>query len=148
VRASVGLVLVPWLGACALPGRVKKDVDGGTGSPAGLGSTLTVRVAADTVRFVLHVTNVTDVPLTLEYATSQRQDFVVSRPDGRAVWQWSAARSFAQVLGAEVLLPGESRRYEAAWLAAGADGEYVATGWVTSRNYPVELRTVFEVPGG
>jgi hypothetical protein len=148
VRRYVGLLLVAWSGACALPGRTEQNVDGGTGSPAGLGSTLTVRQAGDTVHFVLHMTNVTEAPLTLEFPSSQRHDFAVSRAGGEVVWRWSAARSFAQVLGSEVLLPGESRRYEAAWLAAGARGEYVATGWVTSRNYPVELRTVFQVPGG
>jgi hypothetical protein len=142
------LVLAASLVACAFPVRVQPGPDGGAGSPAGLGSTLNVRVAGDSVQLVLHVTNVSEAPLTLEFTSSQRQDFEVARPGGETVWRWSAARSFAQVLGSEVLLPGESRRYEATWLAAGARGEYVATGWVTSRNYPIELRTVFQVRGG
>jgi hypothetical protein len=142
------VLLASWLIACALPAPVATGADAGTGSPGGLSSTLGVRVAGDSVHFVLHVTNATETPLTLEFTSSQRQDFAVSRPAGETVWSWSADRSFAQVLGTEVLLPGESRRYEATWLAAGARGEYVATGWVTSRNYPVELRTVFQVPGG
>jgi hypothetical protein len=149
VRSCMALLLLPFLGACALPGgRDTPDIDGGTGSPAGLGSTMAVRLAGDSVHFVLHLTNVTDAPVTLEFSSSQRQDFAVTRVDGEEVWRWSAARQFAQVLGSEVLLPGETRRYDATWLAEGAHGEYVATGWVTSRNYPVQLRTVFQVPGG
>jgi len=140
--------LAAGLVSCAFPARVETAADGGAGSPAQLGSTMGVRMAGDTVHFVLHVTNMTDAPLTLEFPSSQRYDFAVARRDGETVWSWSATRSFAQALGSEVLLPGESRRYEASWLAAGARGEYVATGWVTSRNYPVELRTVFQVPRG
>jgi hypothetical protein len=54
---------------------------------------------------------------------------------------------FAQMVTEEVLRPGESRRYDGTWVAGGARGEYVATGRLTSRNYPVELRTVFAMPG-
>jgi hypothetical protein len=62
----------------------------GTGSPAELGSSLNVRVVADTVVLELHVTNVTARPLTLEFMTTQRYDFQVSTRTGESVWSWSA----------------------------------------------------------
>jgi hypothetical protein len=150
MRLRGGLVVVAMLavmvlgaGCAVLPGRGEADV--GAGSPAELGATLNVRVAADSVRLELHVTNVTAEVLRLEFATAQRYDFEVSVAGAR-VWRWSDDMMFAQVLGQEVVLPGESRRYTAAWPATGASGAYTATGWLTSTNYPVELRTAFRLP--
>jgi hypothetical protein len=53
---------------------------------------------------------------------------------------------FTQALGREVVLAGESLRYAAVWSAPGA-GAYIATARLVSTNYPVELRTSFQVPG-
>jgi hypothetical protein len=121
-------------------------VDAGSGSPESLGSSLNVRVAGDTVELEIHITNVTSGPIVLEFPSTQRYDFAVSTGRGETVWQWSAARSFATVLGEERLEPGATRRYTAQWPAAVAAGEYVATGWVVSTSHPVELRTEFRVP--
>jgi len=136
----VAVVLV-----CACGGR-RAEVSPGAGSPEQLGSSLNVRIEADSVVLTLHITNVTGGPIALEFSSGQRYDFEVSQPDGRSVWRWSADRSFMAALGEEVLQPGESRQYSAAWHATARNAEYVATGWLTSTNYPVELRTVFR-PG-
>jgi hypothetical protein len=133
-------------GACAGVDRLERD--DGAGAAEGLGSTLNVRQAGDTVRLVLHVTNVTEESVTLEFTSGQRFDFEVGLPGGESVWRWSADKLFVQALGQEVLLPGESRQYDAEWVAPAGGGEYVATGWLTSTNYPVELRTRFEAGGG
>jgi hypothetical protein len=126
--------------------RPEPVMDAGPGSPPELGSSLNVRVLADTVVLEIHITNVASSPITLEFPSSQRYDFAVSTAEGESVWRWSAARSFAQVLGSEELQPGESRRYSETWVGSGEGRDYVATGWVVSTSYPVELRTAFRLP--
>jgi hypothetical protein len=119
-------------------------VDAGAGAPPELGATLNAQVQGDSVRLELHVTNATREPLRLEFGSTQRFDFTVSGPGTE--WRWSDDMMFAQVMEQEVLLQGESRRYAAAWPAAGRTGEFTATGRLTSLNYPVELRTVIRLP--
>lgn len=126
--------------------RTEALMDAGPGSPPELGSSFNVRVVADTVMLEIHVTNVTSGPVSLEFTSSQRYDFEVASASGESVWRWSAARSFAQVLGSEDLQAGESRRYVETWHGGGHEGDFVATGWVVSTNYPVELRTGFRLP--
>lgn len=140
--SALVLLLVACSGAGPLP-----DVEPGAGSAPGLGSSFNVSVAADSIRFELHITNVTSDPIVLEFGTGQRYDFAVGLTDGTVVWRWSQDRAFTQALGNETLAAGESRRYAATW-AAGRDGDYVAAAWLTASNYPVELRTVFRLPAG
>lgn len=132
--------------ALACTPRAGPEVDAGSGSPPELGSSMNVRVVADTVVLEIHVTNVADSPVSLEFTSAQRYDFEVASTSGVTVWRWSAARSFAQMLGSEDLQPGESRRYMETWHGGGHEGDFVATGWVVSSNYPVELRTGFRLP--
>jgi hypothetical protein len=120
--------------------------DMGAGSSEELASALNVTVAGADVRFELHVTNATGGPLELEFASAQRYDFSVRDGTGEVVWRWSDEMAFAQVLGTESLAPGETRRYGANWEASGREGEFTATGRLTSTNYPVELRTAFRLP--
>jgi hypothetical protein len=127
------------------PGAVPV-VDAGSGSPPELASSLNVRVAEDTVVLEIHITNVATTPIVLEFMTTQRYDFDITSPGGERIWRWSAARSFGEALGREELQPGESRRYAATWRGNGREGDFVATGWIVSGNYPVELRTGFRLP--
>jgi hypothetical protein len=152
VHAGGGRVAARWLVAMAslvvvtCAPRAEPVVGAGSGSPPELGSSLNVRVVEDTVVLELHITNVTDRPLSLEFSTTQRYDFAITTLAGEGVWHWSAARSFAQAEGTEALRPGESRRFSATWPGGGRVGDYVATAWVVSANYPVELRTGFQLP--
>ncbi len=107
---------------------------------------MNVRVLEDTVLLEIHVTNVTSSPISLEFTSTQRYDFEIATQTGESIWRWSAARSFAQALGQEVLQPGDSRRYTATWEGADREGDFIVTGWVVSANYPVELRTGFRLP--
>lgn len=118
----------------------------GAGSPPGLGSSMNVRVVEDTVVLEIHVTNTTSSPISLEFTSTQRYDFEIATPAGEGLWRWSADRSFAQVMEQETLQPGETRRYSETWVGAGREGDFIATGWVVSSNYPVELRTGFQLP--
>ena len=121
-------------------------VPAGAGAPPELGSSMNVRVLGDTVQFELHITNSTDRPLSATFASAQRYEFVVSRANGEEVWRASAGMSFGQVVTTETLPAGESKRFEASWIARGQTGDYVATARLVSTNYPVELRTVFRLP--
>lgn len=146
MRRMMMVLVAAALPAGCVPGSGPATIEPGAGAPPELGSSFNVHVENDTVRMELHVTNVTSGRLVLEFTTSQRYDFAVDRKDGASVFRWSAARSFAQALGREELAPGESRRYTASWPAPDRSGEYVATAWLVSSNYPVELRTLFRVP--
>lgn len=143
IQKLATLVVAAAVAAC---GGNRAEVSPGAGAPTELGSSLNVRVEGDSVRLMLHVTNVTSGPIALEFSSGQRYDFEVSEPDGDTVWRWSATRSFMQATGREVLQPGESKQYMETWHAPERDEEYVATAWLTSTNYPVELRTIFR-PG-
>jgi hypothetical protein len=140
MRGTLVLLLVA--GCTAAPPAMDGDMGG---SPPELGSALNVTVAGDSVGLELHVTNVSGGPLVLEFATAQRYDFEVLALSGAVVWRWSDDMMFAQVLGEETLAAGETRRYTAGWPAPGGAGEYVARGRLTSTNYPVELRTQFQL---
>ena len=146
----MGSKWVAWMAVlavgCAQQSPQPQVVDGGPGSPPELGSSMNVRVMEDTVVLEIHVTNMAASPIVLEFTSTQRYDFEVSTPEGEALWRWSAARSFAQVMEQETLQPGETRRYMETWVGDGRDGDFVATGWVVSSNYPVELRTGFQLP--
>lgn len=145
LRTIQVVALAAVMGACS-PESPPPQVEPGPGSPPELGSSLNVQVVADSVRLELHVTNVTSEPLVLEFSSTQRYDFAVDHTNGEGAFRWSAAHSFAQMLSTEELAAGESRRYTASWPAPEGAGDYVATAWLTSSNYPVELRTVFRVP--
>jgi hypothetical protein len=106
--------------------------------------TLSVRVAADTVTLVLRVSNGGSEAVRVEFASAQRFDFAV-KSGAQEVWRWSSGMGFAQVVGEEVLEPGGSLEYEAAWVAGERSGTFEAVGFLTSMNHPVELRTPFEV---
>jgi hypothetical protein len=123
------------------------DVNEGWTSPPELGTTLNVRFEPDSVVFELHVTNVTTGSLGARFPTAQRYDFEVRTPGGELAWRWSDEHMFAQVLGEEVLAPGESREYRATWAPGRLAGEHVAIGRYTSSNVPVELRTLVHIPG-
>lgn len=120
-------------------------VDPGPGAPAGLAASLGARVHGDTVGFTLHISNSSNGPVHVEFATGQRYDFEVGTPAGEQLWKWSAARSFAAVLGTETLTPGESLEYREDWPGAPR-GEFVVRSRLVSTNKPVDLRTRFVVP--
>jgi hypothetical protein len=107
-------------------------------------TSLEVKVIRDSVQLVLHATNPTSSPVTLEFSTAQRYDFVVTDANGREVWRWSADRMFAQALGREVLAAGATRQYREVWVGA-RPGRYTALGRVTASGRQLETQLEFEV---
>ncbi len=95
------------------------------------------------VQLQLVKTNISNRPITLTYNTAQRFDFFVRRgTTGPVVWQWSANRSFAQVVGRVTLLPGQSQIFTAAWDQRSNQGNRVQPGLYTvqAENVAQELR--------
>lgn len=135
------------LAACIPAVENGADVGGGAVSPPELGSTLNVRMTGDSVHFELHVTNVTQARLGLEFASAQRHDFEVLTAAGARVWRWSDEYMFAQVMGREEFAPGESRVFRGAWAPGAQTGEFTAVGRLVATNLPVELRTAVRLPG-
>ncbi|MGH7503459.1 MAG: BsuPI-related putative proteinase inhibitor [Longimicrobiales bacterium] len=105
--------------------------------------TLTVRVAGDTVTFLLQVSNGGTAPALLEFTSGQRYDFAVRDSAGSEVWRWSADQSFMQALGTEEVEAGGVLEYEARWMAGDRSGEYEAVAQVVSTTHAVELSTPF-----
>jgi hypothetical protein len=145
VRAGKAILALVVVAACRGGGN-RVEVAAGAGGPLELGSSMNVRVLGDTVRFEMHITNATGSQVAVSFRSAQRYDFVVTRGSGEEVWRASSGMMFAQVATTETLSAGETKRFEASWIARGQTGDYVATARLTSTNYPVELRTVFRLP--
>ncbi|MBN2354083.1 MAG: hypothetical protein JXD23_16040 [Spirochaetales bacterium] len=67
----------------------------------------------ETVSMTLQAKNVSSRPVTLNFMTSQRYDFIVSY-QGKVLWQWSKDKVFLQVIGSITLKPGQSISYRTA----------------------------------
>lgn len=104
----------------------------------------TVYAAGGPVDLALKITNRGSDPVTLQFSTSQRYDFLVLDAADDTVWRWSADKMFMQVLGQEQLGPGESRDFREHVAVALPPGEYAAVGRVTARRV-LEARRTFEV---
>jgi hypothetical protein len=108
-----------------------------------LASSVEVEVGEQDLRIVLHVTNPTDQPVTLEFNSGQRYDFAVRDAGGREVWRWSRDRMFTQALGTETISASGNLKYEEQ-VPLRETGVFTAIAVLTSRNYPLEQRTTFE----
>jgi len=94
--------------------------------------------AGEPIELILKVTNRSKEPKALEFSSSQRYDFEIADSRGAKVWQWSADRMFAQMLGTERLAPGESREYRERFSGSLAPGTYRVTGRITATNSTAE----------
>jgi hypothetical protein len=98
---------------------------------------VTVTLATDRVYYrtgepvVMRLTirNVGTEPVTLNFSSSQRYDFVVRHVvTGEVVWNWSFDRYFLWVLGAVTLDPGETWVIAEEWKQQTNPGNQVRTG--------------------
>lgn len=110
-------------------------------------SSFQVEPAADSVRFVLQLTNPTSAPVRLSFSSGMTHDFAV-REGTRDVWRWSADRSFVQSLMSVQLGAGETRSYTEVWRpGAGLRGRRLtAVAWLTATNHPIQQSTAFALP--
>jgi hypothetical protein len=125
-------------------GDVRLDPTAGGSQMTQLASSVEVEVGERDVSLVLHVTNPTDQPVTLEFSSSQRYDFAVQNADGAEVWRWSSDRMFAQALGTETIPPGGTVDYRAVWASGSSTGVFTAIAQLTALNQPIEQRATFE----
>ena len=100
----------------------------------------------DGVSLSLHVTNVADHSLELDFPNGQTHDFVVFDSAGREVWRWSTGRMFTQALQNKLLSSSETVTYEEKWKAHGRRGTFTAVAILRSSNYPVEEKVAFTLP--
>ena len=147
----LALAALALLAACVPPGPAAPATPSGPdagGSPAGpLASTLSVEPTADSVRFLLQVTNATQAPLTLEFRSGQSYDFVVS-DGGTTVWTWSGDMMFTQALRSVTLAAGETQAFAETWRPpASLRGKLLSvTARLTSMSHPVERTQTFRLP--
>ena len=140
-RIVVGVGCTLLIGAACAPNGSGADAD-----VPPLLSSFQVYTAADSVHFVLLVTNTTESAIELSFRDGQTFDFIVTSGSGE-VWRWSEEQMFIQALQTDRMGPGESRRYEAAWRPPdGVGGEYLATGRLTSSSHPIEQSTQIVLP--
>jgi hypothetical protein len=151
MRSALAFAALTLLAACTPPvaqapaPAAGSDAGGGAAGP--LVTTLSVEPSADSVRFLLQVTNATQAPLTLRFNSGQTYDFSVSE-GGRTLWAWSAEMMFTQALRSETLAPGETRAYAETWRPAPElrGRQLSATGRLVSSSHPVERTQAFRLP--
>ena len=78
----------------------------------------------------IEVTNKAERTITLTFPSAQRYDFIVKKGK-ETIWQWSAGRMFAQVVGRYEIAPGETLAYEYTWDQAAQDGTKPGLGAYT-----------------
>jgi hypothetical protein len=141
----VSVVSSSLLFACAR--HAEPDGGGKASAPvaADVVSSLEVKVGRDSVELILHATNPTSKPVTLEFNTGQRYDFLILDAAGQAEWRWGQDHMFTQALGREVLAPGQGLQYRAVWKPGARRGRFVAVGRVPAVGRPLEQRTEFEL---
>lgn len=152
MRSVLALAALALLSAChrpvAAPAPSPAPGDGAAGgAPGPLASSLQIQATADSVAFILSVTNSTPQPLTLEFRSGQSYDFSVS-DGGREVWRWSADMMFTQALRSETLAAGETRTWRESWRppASLRGHQLTATGRLVSASHPVARTQTFRLP--
>jgi hypothetical protein len=119
------------------------EVPPGNPAMAKLASSVEVEVRANTVRMVLHVTNPTNQPVTLEFSSAQKYDFAVVGTDGAEVWRWSKDMGFAAALTSETIPAGGSVEFSESWNPGTRKGTWTAVAELTSTNHRLRERTEF-----
>lgn len=147
IRAGVLIFLLAAAGCSANQTQddvVRNDSAMAQHGSGGLASSVEVEVRGNTVRLVLHVSNSTDRPVTLEFSSGQRYDFAIRTAEGSDVWRWSADKSFIQALESQTLAPGNTLQFAESWTGAGK-GQYVAVAELTALNHRIQESAQFEI---
>lgn len=108
--------------------------------------TLVGRVSAavaDSVPFTYEVSNPSNAPVQLTFSDAQRFDITVVSGT-RNVWQWSADKAFAQIIGTNTWAPGETVPFTEKWLPTAA-GPLIVTAWLVGTSERAGASAVFTV---
>ena len=98
------------------------------------------------VSLSLHVTNLADHSLELDFPSGQTHDFAVLDSAGKELWRWSSGRMFTQALQNKLLSSSETVTYEEQWNPRGQQGDFTLVATLRSSNFPVEERVGFKIP--
>jgi hypothetical protein len=101
---------------------------------------------SDKVAFELTVTNNTDRKVELRFPNGQTHDLVVLDSIGREVWRWSEGKLYTQVVQNRVVDKHQSITFRADWKKPDTTGTFTAVAQLSSRNYPLEQRVIFDIP--
>jgi len=139
----VGLILLLSVAVALLPscgGRDKRDgegvVSGAGGGPRPDLLTADIKLnggsyaIGEPIVMTITVTNKAERAITLTFPSAQRYDFIVKKGK-EAVWQWSAGRMFAQVVGRYEIAPGDTISYQYTWDQTALDGTKPGLGAYT-----------------
>jgi hypothetical protein len=110
-----------------------------------LATSVEVEVGANNVRMVLHVTNPTNQPVTLEFSSAQKYDFAVLSSDGREVWRWSKDMGFAAALTSQTIPAGATATFSESWQPGTRSGSFTAIAELTSTSHRLAERTEFQI---
>jgi len=100
-------------------------------------ATLSVTPGEDALELTLAVENEGDEAVELNFSDAQRAEFVATEVDsGTEVWRWSEGRMFGQVLGTEVLDPGDQLEYEVDWPDPPSGSSRVRGELVSNKHQP------------
>jgi hypothetical protein len=98
------------------------------------------------VALSLHVTNVADHSVEIDFPNGQTHDFVVLDSAGHELWRWSNGRMFTQAVQNKLLGSTETVTYEEQWKPQGLHGDFTLVAILRSSNFPKEERVGFRVP--
>jgi hypothetical protein len=141
----LSLVVAAALAGCVPPPEPAPAPVAGTVPPP-LVASLQAEASADTVRFVLQVTNSATSPVGLTFPSGQSYDFTVYAGDTR-LWRWSDEFGFTQAVREVTLAAGETLTFTEAWRPpAGTAGPLTVVARLTSSSHPVEQATTFRLP--
>ena len=98
------------------------------------------------VALSLHVTNLADHSLELDFPNGQTHDFVVLDSSGHELWRWSHGRMFTQAVQNKLLGSTETVTYAEQWDPHGVHGDFTLVAILRSSNFPKEERVGFKVP--
>ena len=135
-----GPVLASMGGGIRSTNAVEKTVKSGSTT---LTTSFDVVPEGDDVRFNFRVVNAAPKSVEVNFASGQAYDFVVVDSVGREVWRWSADRVFTQSVRNKLLGKGEAISANEKWSPA-KPGKFTAIAQLTSSNYPIEQKVVFE----
>ena len=89
----------------------------------------------------LNVTNRTDTSVVFHFSDGQRYDFLIQDVSGETLWRWSADKGFIQMLGEEVLGPGETLTFSETFEGQLTPGTYAVVGKLVAMNFPLTAAT-------
>jgi hypothetical protein len=98
------------------------------------------------VNFTLHVTNLHDRAVELQFPSGQTHEFLVVDSVGREIWKSSEGHLYTQSLQNRLLGSRETMSFVESWPVAGRTGRYTAVSRLRSSNHPVEEHVEFVLP--